>query len=162
KALADKDHAGPGRWLKTAGDSVDGATAWTGRSPSGTQAEAWDQMNALQEKTRTSANWSYDEAKRGVSYLGAQIQYLGQQMQGFGARREEFAALSRLHEHQCGSTDLIVIDLVFLAHHGEWRMKERSLFWFMGLAAVLGLFTSCALLRHQPTGHISVKAVSWT
>jgi hypothetical protein len=84
KALADKDHASAGRWLKAAGDSVDRAAAWTRRSPSGPQAEAWDQMHALQEKIRTSANWSYDEAKRGVSYLGAQIQYLGQQMQGFG------------------------------------------------------------------------------
>jgi hypothetical protein len=84
KALADKDHAGAGRWLKAAGDSVDEATAWTGRSPSGTQAEAWDQMHALQAKIRTSANWSYDEAKKGVGSLGAQIQYLGQQMQSFG------------------------------------------------------------------------------
>ena len=84
KALADKNHAGAGRWLKAAGDSVDEATAWTGRSPSGTQAEAWDQMHALQAKIRTSANWSYDEAKKGVGYLGAQIQYLGQQMQSFG------------------------------------------------------------------------------
>jgi hypothetical protein len=64
KALADKDHASAGRWLKAAGDSVDEAAAWTGRSPSGAQAEAWDQMHALQAKIRTSANWSYDEAKR--------------------------------------------------------------------------------------------------
>jgi hypothetical protein len=83
KALADKDHAGAGRWLKAAGGSVDEARAWTGQSPSGAQAEAWDQMHALQAKIRTSANWSYDEAKKGVGYLGAQIQYLGQQMQSF-------------------------------------------------------------------------------
>jgi hypothetical protein len=87
KALAEKNHAGAGRWLKAAGDSVDEATAWTGRSPSGTQAEAWDQMHALQAKIRTSANWSYDEAKKGVGYLGAQIQYLGQQMQSFSGPR---------------------------------------------------------------------------
>ena len=85
KALAAKDHASAGRWLKAAGNSVDEAAAWTGRSPSGAQPEAWDQMHALQEKIRTSANWSYDEAKKGVGYLGAQIQYLGQQIQNFGA-----------------------------------------------------------------------------
>jgi hypothetical protein len=84
KALADKDHASAGRWLKAAGESVDEAAAWTGRSPSGAQAEAWDQMHALQAKIRTSANWSYDEAKKGVGYLGTQIQYLGQQMQNLG------------------------------------------------------------------------------
>jgi hypothetical protein len=42
-------------------------------------------MHAGQAKIRTSTNWSYDEAKRGVGYLGEQIQYLGQQMQNFGA-----------------------------------------------------------------------------
>jgi hypothetical protein len=31
----------------------------------------------------------------------------------------------------------------------------------MGIAAMFGVFSSCALFRHQPTGHISVKAVSW-
>ncbi len=85
KALADKDRAEAARWLKAAGDSVDEAAAWTGRSPSGAQAEVWDQMHALQAKIRTGANWSYDEAKKGVGYLGTQIQYLGQQMQNFGA-----------------------------------------------------------------------------
>jgi hypothetical protein len=85
KALADKDHTSAGRWLKAAGDSVDEAAAWTGRSPSGAQAEAWDQMHALQAKIRTSTNWSYDQAKKGVGYLGTEIQYLGQQMQNYGA-----------------------------------------------------------------------------
>jgi hypothetical protein len=85
KALAEKDHAAAGLWLKAAVDSVDEAAAWTGRRPSGAQADAWDQMHALQAKIRTSANWSYDEAKKGVGYLGTQIQYLGQQMQNFGA-----------------------------------------------------------------------------
>ena len=33
--------------------------------------------------------------------------------------------------------------------------------WFMGITAMLGLFSSCTLFRQQPTGHISVKAVSW-
>ena len=84
KALANKDRADAGRWLKAAGDSVDEAAAWTGQSPSGAQAQVWDQMHALQAKIRTSANWSYDEAKKGVGYLGTQIQYLGQQMQNFG------------------------------------------------------------------------------
>ena len=88
KALADKDRADAGRWLKAAGDSVDEAAAWTGRSPSGAQAEAWDQMHALQAKIRTSGNWSYDEAKKGVGYLGTQIQYLGQQMQNFGGAKK--------------------------------------------------------------------------
>jgi hypothetical protein len=85
KALADKDRDDAGRWLKAAGDSVDEAAAWTGRSPSGAQAQAWDQMHALQAKIRTSANWSYDEAKKGVGYLGTQIQYLGQQMQNISS-----------------------------------------------------------------------------
>lgn len=85
KALAEKDRAGAARWLKAAGDSVDQAAVWTGHSPSGAQAEAWDQMHALQAKIRTSAGWSYEEAKKGVGYLGAQIQYLGQQMQNLGA-----------------------------------------------------------------------------
>jgi hypothetical protein len=85
KALADKDRTKAARWLKAAGDSVDEASAWTGESPSGQQAEAWDQMHALQAKIRTSANWSYDEARKGVGYLGAQIQYFGHQMQNFGA-----------------------------------------------------------------------------
>jgi hypothetical protein len=31
----------------------------------------------------------------------------------------------------------------------------------MGIAAILALFGSCAFFSHQPTGHISVKAVSW-
>jgi hypothetical protein len=84
KALADKNRADAGRWLKAAGDSVDEAAAWTGQSPSGAQAQVWDQMHALQAKIRTSANWSYDEAKKGVGYLGTQIQYMGQQMQNFG------------------------------------------------------------------------------
>lgn len=84
KALVDKDRAGAGRWLKAAGNSVDDAAAWTGRSPSGAQAEAWDQMHALQAKIRTGANWSYDEAKKGVGYLGTQMQFLGQQMQNVG------------------------------------------------------------------------------
>ena len=83
-ALAAKDRGAAARWLKAAGDSVDEAASWTGQSPSGAQAEAWDQMHALQAKIRTSANWSYDEARKGVGYLGSQIQYLGQQMQNFG------------------------------------------------------------------------------
>ena len=33
--------------------------------------------------------------------------------------------------------------------------------WFVRIAAMLGLFSSCALFSHQATGHISVKAVSW-
>lgn len=83
KALADKNRADAGRWLKAAGDSVDEAAAWTGQSPSGAQAQVWDQMHALQSKMRTSANWSYGEAKKGIGYLGTQIQYLGKQMQSF-------------------------------------------------------------------------------
>jgi hypothetical protein len=31
----------------------------------------------------------------------------------------------------------------------------------MGIAAMLGLLSSCALFSHQSPGHISVKAVSW-
>jgi len=33
--------------------------------------------------------------------------------------------------------------------------------WFMGITAILALLSSCAFFSHQPTGHISVKAVSW-
>lgn len=84
QALTSHDRVASGRWLKAAGDCVDDAAAWTGRSPSGVQAETWDQMHALQTKIRTGANWSYDEARKGVGYLGAQIQYLGQQMQSLG------------------------------------------------------------------------------
>jgi len=40
-------------------------------------------------------------------------------------------------------------------------MKGPSFVWLVGIAATLGLFSSCALFSHQPTGHISVKAVSW-
>jgi hypothetical protein len=32
---------------------------------------------------------------------------------------------------------------------------------YMGITAILALFSSCAFFSHQPTGHISVKAVSW-
>ncbi len=84
KAVADKDRAGAARWLKAAGDCVDNAMAWTGQAPSGAQAQASDQMHALEAKIHTGANWTYDEAKRGVGYLGTQIQDLGRQMQTFG------------------------------------------------------------------------------
>jgi hypothetical protein len=84
KAVSDKDRAGAARWLKAAGDSVDDAMAWTGQAPSGAQALASDQMHALEAKIHAGANWSYDEARRGVGYLGTQIQDLGQQMQTFG------------------------------------------------------------------------------
>jgi hypothetical protein len=40
-------------------------------------------------------------------------------------------------------------------------MRAISGAWFIGITAMLGLFSSCTLFRHQPTGHISVKAVSW-
>ena len=85
KALAAKDRSDAGRWLKAAGDSVDEAAAWTGQSPSGAEAQAWDQMHALQEKIRTSADWSTEEARKGIGYLGTQIQYLGQRMQNFSS-----------------------------------------------------------------------------
>jgi hypothetical protein len=84
KALAERNRPDAVRWLKASGDSVDEATAWTGQAPSTAEAQVSDQMHALQEKIHTSANWSYDEAKKGVGYLGTQIQYLGQQMQKFG------------------------------------------------------------------------------
>src|SRR6516225_2419390 len=40
-------------------------------------------------------------------------------------------------------------------------MKAPSFEWFIGITAMLWVFNSCALFRHQPAGHISVKAVSW-
>ncbi|MBV8452296.1 MAG: carboxypeptidase regulatory-like domain-containing protein [Deltaproteobacteria bacterium] len=40
-------------------------------------------------------------------------------------------------------------------------MKAPSFVWFMGIAAIFGVFSSCALFSHQPASHISVKAVSW-
>jgi hypothetical protein len=40
-------------------------------------------------------------------------------------------------------------------------MKGPSLVRFIGITAMLGAFSSCALFMHKPTGHISVKAVSW-
>lgn len=85
EALANKDRSDAARWLEAAGDSVDQATVWTGESPSGAQAQVSDQMHAVQARIRTDANWSYAEAKKGVGYLGSQIQYLGTQMQNFGA-----------------------------------------------------------------------------
>jgi hypothetical protein len=84
KALAERNRSDAVRWLKASSDSVDEAAAWTGQAPSSAQAQLSDQMHALQQKIHTSANWSYDEAKKGVGYLGTQIQYLGQQMQKFG------------------------------------------------------------------------------
>jgi hypothetical protein len=40
-------------------------------------------------------------------------------------------------------------------------MKVPSFKWFIGITAMLWVFSSCALFSHQPTAHISVKAVSW-
>jgi hypothetical protein len=87
QALAAKDHAAAGRWLKAANDSLDDATSWTGERPPATQAEAQDQMHALQAKIRTGAAWSEEEAKKGMNYLGTRIQYLGQQMQNVGGAK---------------------------------------------------------------------------
>jgi hypothetical protein len=92
KAVADKDRAGAARWLKAAGDCVDDAVGWTGQAPSGAQAQASDQTHALEAKIHTGANWTYDEAKRGVGYLGTQIQDLGQQMQTFGTSGSKSAS----------------------------------------------------------------------
>ena len=47
------------------------------------------------------------------------------------------------------------------SHEGIARMKGPSLVRFIGITAMLGAFSSCALFMHKPTGHISVKAVSW-
>jgi len=84
KALAERNRPDAVRWLKASSNSVDEALAWTGQAPSSAQAQLSDQMHALQQKIHTSANWSFDEAKKGVGYLGTQIQYLGQEMQKFG------------------------------------------------------------------------------
>lgn len=80
-ALAQKDHAAAGRWLKAADDCLEASAAWTGERPPEAQAVATDQMHALQAKIRTGAAWSEEEAAKGMNYLGTQIQYLGQQMQ---------------------------------------------------------------------------------
>jgi hypothetical protein len=40
-------------------------------------------------------------------------------------------------------------------------MKAPWLIWFMGIAAMVGVSSGCALFSHHPNGHISVKAVSW-
>jgi hypothetical protein len=40
-------------------------------------------------------------------------------------------------------------------------MKGPSFVWFRGITAMFALFGSCAFFSHQPTGHISVKAISW-
>ncbi len=85
KAVTNKEHDNAGRWLKAAADSLDDAMRWTGQKPPTAQAQAWDQVHALQAKIRTGANWSYDEAKKGVGYLGNQIQYLGAQMEKLGS-----------------------------------------------------------------------------
>jgi hypothetical protein len=86
RALAHQEHASAGRWLKAASDYVDDASHWSGQQPPTAQAQAEDQIHALEAKIRSGANWSASEAKRGVGYLGTQIQYLGSQMQQFGAQ----------------------------------------------------------------------------
>jgi hypothetical protein len=85
EALANKEHDNAGRWLEAAADSVDAAARWTGQKPPTAQAEAWDQVHALETKIRSGTNWTYDEAKKGMSHLGSQIQYLGSQMQKLGS-----------------------------------------------------------------------------
>jgi hypothetical protein len=85
EAIANKEHDNAGRWLKAAADSVDDAVCWTGQKPPTAQAEAWDQVHALETKIRSGTNWTYGEAKKGVGYLGTQIQYLGSQMQKLGS-----------------------------------------------------------------------------
>jgi len=84
-ALANKEHDNAGRWLKAAADSVDDAAGWAGQERPTAQVEARDQVHALEAKIRNGTNWSYDEAKKGVGYLGSQIQYLGAQMQTLGS-----------------------------------------------------------------------------
>jgi hypothetical protein len=84
EALAKKQHDNAGRWLKAAADAVDDATRWTGRNPPTMQAEARDQVHALETKIHSGANWTYDEGRKGVGYLGTQIEYLGSQMQRLG------------------------------------------------------------------------------
>lgn len=83
KAIANQQRDDAGRWLKAAANSVDGATRWTGQKPPTAQAEAWDQVHALEAKIHSGADWSYDEAKKGIGYLGTQIQYLGSKMEKF-------------------------------------------------------------------------------
>jgi hypothetical protein len=85
QSVNDKQHAAAGRWLHAAADSVDDATHWTGQQPTTAQAQAWDQVHALNAKIHTGANWTYDEAKVGIGYLGTQIQYLGSRMQQFAS-----------------------------------------------------------------------------
>jgi hypothetical protein len=84
EAIANHQHDEAGRWLKAAADAVDDATRWTGRKPATVQAQARDQVHALEAKIRSGANWTYDEGKKGVGYLGTQIEYLGSQMQKVG------------------------------------------------------------------------------
>jgi hypothetical protein len=73
EAIANKQHDEAGRWLKAAADAVEDATRWTGEKPPTVQAEARDQVHALETKIRSGANWTYDEGKKGVGYLGTQI-----------------------------------------------------------------------------------------
>ncbi len=84
-AIAAKQHDNAGRWLKAASDYVENASQWAGQPPPTVQSEAQDQARALETKIRRGANWTYDEAKKGVGYLGTQIQDLGAQMQKYGA-----------------------------------------------------------------------------
>jgi hypothetical protein len=39
--------------------------------------------------------------------------------------------------------------------------SQRRLFSFIGAVAMLASASSCASLRHQPTGRIAVQVVSW-
>jgi hypothetical protein len=81
EAIVNKERDNAGHWLQAAADSVDDAARWTGQKPLTAQAAAWDQAHALETKIRSGTNWTYDEAKKDVGYIGSQIQYLGSQMQ---------------------------------------------------------------------------------
>jgi hypothetical protein len=75
KVLAKEDYASAGRWLKGAGD-------FSGRGRRLDSAESLrcagrgvgPDACSSSETIRTGTNWSYDEAKRGVGYLGERIQ----------------------------------------------------------------------------------------
>jgi hypothetical protein len=71
KALAEKDHA---RWLKGAGDLVDEAAAWTGQSPQVRRPRRGTRCMQVKRRFVLAPIGSYDEAKRGVGYLGERIQ----------------------------------------------------------------------------------------
>jgi hypothetical protein len=69
-------------------------------------------MHALQAKIRTSANWSYDEARKGVGYLGARSNILATRCR-----------TSALREPRTAQTELTV---GAISVRGRYHLQEST------------------------------------